>query len=383
MIVTLTIDKAENRCYLFVFFTLVMASAYTTFFRSNTTIAVLFCVVSIAFIVMQTNQPKTNSFFVIWFNWNLINILHMSYNTNSYFLRVLIFQNIVIAFVYLASQYRCSETQFKTTYKVISAFTTVLCIISIIFSLSTIGEGFSFILFGLMYFFICEKKMKKCIKFVLMATAFWVGKNRSSILMLLLCSLFYQILKKQKSKRFYKVTFFIVATITYLIPHGYVLLYHSPRRNYLNELSYSIFGKKFFSGRNILWIQIYDWLGQYNPLFGIGGEFVGGMYAKKLGMSTHNATLFLLGQGGLILLLLFFFMMYKIYMSFFVYKDDDNVVAGAAFILGLMIRSDFDLILIANQFIPSMYSWLSIALVMSYCNYLNKKNQVLCKENDG
>ena len=370
--------KSENKSYLFMFAILVISSIYTTFISSNTTMAVVLCIVPIAWLLVQTvNHLKVNVFFFIWVCWNLLNILHMSFDSNSYFFRVLIFQNIVIGLIFFASQYSCSSIQFEATYKVINSFTIVLCFVEIFFSITGRTEGFSFVLFGLMYFFICEKGKKRYIKLVLMTIAFLFGKSRSSILMLFCCLLFCYVFKKvRKNKVWYKITFWIVALIVCLIPYGYVCLYRSSFRNYLNNLSRSIFGKNFFSGRNILWVQIYEWLEQHNLLWGIGSEFVGGTYSEQLGASTHNVILFLLGQGGLILVFLFFIMLYKIYMLFFKYLDDPIVLAGSAFLLGLMIRSCFDLILIANQFVPSMYAWLSICMVLSYCNYLKKVRQI-------
>lgn len=363
-------SKSETKSFLFMFIVLVISSAYTTF-SDNTILAIVLCMVPIILLFIQVvNELKVNIFFLIWVCWNILNALHMSTGANSYFFRVLIFQNIVIMLVYLSSQYCCSTIQFKKTQKAVNVFTVVLCMVEILFSVTGRAEGFSFVLFGLMYFFLCDKGKLRYIKLALMMIAFWVGRSRSSMLMLVFCLLCYCIIKRvQTNKAMYKAIFYVVAATTYLVPYVYIWLYRSPYGYYINSISRSMFGKNFFSGRQKLWGQISEWLEQNGVLWGIGSKFVGGIYSQQLGVSTHNVSLFLLGQGGIFLLVLFFVVLYKIYMSFYLFIEDKDMIAASAFLLGLMMRSSFDLILIANQFIPSMYAWLSICLVLSYCNY--------------
>lgn len=345
----------------------------TTFVFQNSAISVVLCVLPILFLFMQNSYKlKLNSFFVILLGWDMLNLVHLIYRFDSYHLRILIFQNIVLLFVYISSISSCSEGQFCSISKNANLFVIALCVLEIFFFVIGVSEfGFSFAIFGLMYFVLCEHGWGKIIKMLLIVFAFIFGRNRSSLLMIIFCVVVHFLQKKgNTSKTVYRINFFITAGITYLLPKGYTWLYQSEYRIYLNNLSRELFGKNFFSGRQVLWIQIFEWFEQHNMILGIGSEFIGGKYAEQLGISTHNVTLFLLGQGGWLILVLFLALLYKIYMRFYDHIEDPKMIWASSFLLGLMFRSSFDLFLIGNRFVDSMFSWLSLCVALSYCNYL-------------
>ena len=95
----------------------------------------------------------------------------------------------------------------------------------------------------------------------------------------------------------------LVFTFIFIFMVLYIKVFTSPWGLYLNELSRNLFGKSLYSGRESLWIEIWDKIKQA-PILGYGISKTS-INITTLQLSTHNQYLQTLLEVGLVGLLIF------------------------------------------------------------------------------
>lgn len=303
---------------------------------------------------------KLDLFLGLTILWFLYNFIHLSNGGNSYFISVIFQQLVWLLFLWIGK-----NTPIKEEY--ISKYNFLYIIIIFIASLHMLVSRnvyFSTIIYSCSYFFISLPKKREFqnINTILLIFVFFLTRERSKVLSMVVVLLFTMILPLL-SKRLYKIMYWFTVILISVIPYLYTLLYTNPLGQILNVKTRELTGKNLFSGRQEIWVYIEKILLD-NQFFGLGGEAIGGKLdvGNILGISTHNLSLFIRMQGGIILLFLFFFFLYKIWMSFYPYIHNKYVLIGAAYFIGLLVRSSFDLVLVANNFVDSFFLWLPIVI---------------------
>lgn len=190
---------------------------------------------------------------------------------------------------------------------------------------------------------------------------FLLGERTASICMLFV-ELFRFLLYRTKSKTS-NFLFWSVATIAVSVPFLYMWLYSQPFGQELNLYVYEKTGEYFFSGRNRIWNVIIDEVSN-NKFFGLG---FGNTFLLDHGitLSTHNLYLYLYLNGGIVLILLFILFMYGIWKNIKVNTiRDDSIATGKAYILALLLFLDFEVFLLANNIVISLFWWITLAFIL-------------------
>lgn len=189
---------------------------------------------------------------------------------------------------------------------------------------------------------------------------FLLGERTAGICMLLV-EFFRVLLKRSKSKTS-NFLFWAVAIIAIAIPFLYVWLYEQPFGQSLNLYVRELTGENFFSGRNRIWGVIIDGIAG-NRFWGLG---FGNTFLSDHGitLSTHNLYMFLYLNGGGLFVVLFILFMYGIWKDIKMNSiSDKSIVTEKAYILALLLFLDFELFLLANNIVISLFWWITLALI--------------------
>lgn len=367
----------------FSFLSLLIAKLFGEFFPNISTVDIVIALLPIVLLLIQISfRLKANKLFISIMIWDFITIMYLIRNFNGYYLRVIIFQNLVLLYCLFSEQKQYTKKAIETAIRMGSMIVAAFSISGLAFFRLNNDIYYSicsYIIFEFSYFCFCRHK-NKILTALILSALLLLFKSRSSIIMMITMLVFYYLLKWIKTKKQFVIIFIAVSVIVFLIPELYMKIYSSQNAEFLNLLAKQYTGKNLFSGRNIIWPVLDEWLNRdlKTWLFGLGGEFVGGSFFYDLVISdvvvsTHNLFLFLRGQGGMVFFCLFIFIVYNIYSQFYDFLDDEYICIGSAYLLALMIRASFDLLLMANRFVDSMFSWFVISLILGYVNYLKTR----------
>lgn len=356
------------------YFFILIGLFISNFFDINSFFQILICLIPIIIMFIQSRcllKLKKNYILLIFILWITYNVINLMINYSEYYIRVIFFQIIVFIILLIASNV---SIEVNNTLKKQFQSLSLLCILLLIIGLVDGGDENSFIFFTISLLpFVFFSFKHELIAGLFLTIIYFILEARSAMLTCILFTILYYTIKRITNKKWYILLFVISFIFILLIPHLYIFIYHSESSTALNILSRNIFGKNLFSGRNILWIQFDNLINGYE-LFGLGGYFLSSNSGFE--HSVHNLFLFLIGQGGYILLFLFFILMLKIYISFYDYLDNKFILISAAYIISILFRSSFDLMLMANRFIESISIWFTIGIAIAIINSLKKKGEV-------
>ncbi|WP_269051143.1 O-antigen ligase family protein [Sporosarcina sp. G11-34] len=143
----------------------------------------------------------------------------------------------------------------------------------------------------------------------------------------------------------------------------YINLPESKIGLFLNEKSIDIFGKNFFSGRQVLWkdmlVQINDKL-----FFGFGvGTRAGDITEYRL--SSHNQYLQLLTEVGLVGLIAFIVLLWSIWILL-IKKNNFTSNLSASFLIGILVYESFELSLFQNNYSIGLLMWLIMTIGINF-----------------
>lgn len=190
---------------------------------------------------------------------------------------------------------------------------------------------------------------------------FLLGERTASICMLFV-EFFRFLLNRAKSKTS-NVLFWGVATLVVSVPFLYMWLYEQPFGQAFNLYVREKTGEYFFSGRNRIWDIIIDEVTSNRFLgLGFGNTF---LLDHGITLSTHNLYLYLYLNGGFLLITLFILFMYGIWKDIKVNTiGDKSIATGKAYILALLLFLDFELFLLANNIVISLFWWITLAFIL-------------------
>src|SRR5699024_586938 len=133
---------------------------------------------------------------------------------------------------------------------------------------------------------------------------------------------------------------------------------------FLNDLSFSIFNKNLFSGRNEIWNTVIHSI-LNRPFFGYGVGIRAPDVAETES-TTHNMYLQVLLEVGLVGFILFLLFLFSIWyvlnkrLNYFVTKW------SACFMLGILVYNNFELTLMLNNYSIAAFQWLIMTIGISF-----------------
>lgn len=155
--------------------------------------------------------------------------------------------------------------------------------------------------------------------------------------------------------------FVVVISLCYLVPYIYLELF-SPSTNFTALLSlaiqnivYSLTGRRFFSGRNDIWPYILMALNG-KQLFG-GGIGFNPSQIYDTTHSAHNLFLFIRCEQGLFGLSIFILLLYSVWKQYTIQSMKKITVAAQSIFLAIMIQQTFSLGLLGGKGAFSFISW--------------------------
>ncbi|WP_165051546.1 MULTISPECIES: O-antigen ligase [unclassified Adlercreutzia] len=160
---------------------------------------------------------------------------------------------------------------------------------------------------------------------------------------------------------FCSIIFFSIA-----VPLVYVSLYGTVLGYEINQFSRDYFGSNFFSGRNIIWDQVFSAISE-NPVLGNGlnsrvsvGVING---TDGVGLSFHNTYLTILFQGGIVGFALFVGILARLWSLVFSDGKESKVkrVAFCSLIM-LLVLGCFEVTMIQNTVNVALMLWLFVAM---------------------
>ncbi len=105
----------------------------------------------------------------------------------------------------------------------------------------------------------------------------------------------------------------------------------------------------------------------------ITGQGINTLSFGEGGLSTHNLFMFLYLEGGILFVVLFLIFMYLLWKKYFEFISDKIVCMSAAFMLGTFVLVSFELLLLINNIVVSMWLWFVIAFGLIRVNYLKQQ----------
>lgn len=216
------------------------------------------------------------------------------------------------------------------------------------------------VFFVLSFFFVLRRK--NILLFILLAAFLnMIIGERTASLVLICVYVFYKLLSLDmvaKHKWIYNSLFWVVVMGVISFPFFYIYLKHSDIGIELNSLSREYTNGNFFSGRENIWEAI---LIANRETF-LMGKGVANNFLSEMGteLSTHNLYMFLYLEGGVLLLLLFVMFMYHIWQKYYSTIKNRATQMSASFFLGILLFLDFELLLLVNNLVVSLFFWFVI-----------------------
>lgn len=189
---------------------------------------------------------------------------------------------------------------------------------------------------------------------------FILGERTAAVIIPVVYVMLWYLKRARLTRGKFYALFWLVALPCVLFPYAYVQLSHASFRSALDALSLEYTGGRFFSGRNVLWELIFSGVSS-NPLFGLG--FGNTLFQdNNITLSTHNVYMFLLEVGGLAAVVLFLLCMFSVWKAYYPSIHLERTKIVAAYLLGLMLFMDFEMFLVSNNFVLSLFWWLLLAV---------------------
>lgn len=200
-----------------------------------------------------------------------------------------------------------------------------------------------------------------------------VSSSRIAMLLVLMFILMSFFLKKSYLKKHFKRNMLTLFIIEFAILSIFTTLYSGLRNTEiglrLQEISYSYFGKQFFSGRDRVWGLILDKICE-KPIFGYGLDALPSQFILDIRISSHNSFLQIALQSGFVGMFFIIFIIISILIRTLKYKSINSVVFYV-FIMIIVFHEFFEISLTQNMLVGGLGMWFIMGLG---CNkYFNQK----------
>lgn len=365
-----------------VLFSILISFTMFYVFEATKSIGLLFVSITLMMAVLyfftQLNQIRVNQIFFTWSIYALYGLLVLICNFSISGAETCMKQIFMLFFVTILSQNSINNHTLDKMSKCF-AFLYYVIIVSVLvneFVFRIYGsEQFLYKMVIICLFFVIVRTKRVYLYSTITMAVLFITSTRSAILTIMLFLIIYKCLGLiKKSKLLYNATFWVGFFLIISIPIMYVALFKSDMGLIINNYSRELFGKNFFSGRQVIWDAAFSYIVK-SPVFGHG--FSNRVLENNdIFVSTHNLFLNLMLQGGFILLFIFVFFMYSLWKRY--YKNIENRVVklSAAFLLPVLLRAGFDLILLENDLVISIFLWVPLIIGIMFSKHketLDKK----------
>ena len=167
---------------------------------------------------------------------------------------------------------------------------------------------------------------------------------------------------------------FSVFCIIGLFVYGYSALFNHNQSYYYNSIIKEYTGGNLFSGRQILWSQLIEVIGE-KPWLGYGSGALPNEVIQ-IPLSAHNLFLQIALQVGITGLFSFLLLLGSIWYVFWVGRTNQLVRLSGAFFIGILVHQTFEVSLTQNALSIGLMQWLILAIGIS--NSLDER--IRCKK---
>ena len=165
----------------------------------------------------------------------------------------------------------------------------------------------------------------------------------------------------QKHNVFVQKLFWVYYTLLNVFPMIYTAVSQSRFRPILENFSYQFTRARFFSGRDELWLAVYDKMA--NPvdyLFGLGFQTTNRI-TEEMDMSLHSLYVTIISEGGVLLVILLGLLLYEIW-KILVKNGSYQSSIMLSFLVVFLYKQSFDISLIENNLWVAFGVWTALAL---------------------
>lgn len=185
---------------------------------------------------------------------------------------------------------------------------------------------------------------------------------RAQIISYILFGIILFFLKNRSEKKQKVIDYMFIVAYTFLnfFPLIYTYLGVSKYRSVLDLFAISITGSRFFSGRDILWSNVYvNSKTVFQYIFGFGLTYTEEAFRTE--MSLHSLYVTLFAEGGIIMIVLLGMIMFRMWK---IINHNYTAMSGIvlAFIMVILYKQSFDISLIENNLWVAFGVWVTIGL---------------------
>lgn len=200
-----------------------------------------------------------------------------------------------------------------------------------------------------------------------------VSGARTSLLALFLSFLLFLFLRKMTIKHNTYLWSLLGAFVFMpLISYFYVYISTASFSQELNQLVWEETGKSLFTGRNDIWLVIFNYIYD-NYLFGAG--FGADLASLNITISSHNLYLMLiyqLGIVGYIVFIVYFFSMTKVFLGNRYLNDSKMATISISWVFSILVHQGFEIFLFQNNLAASFLFWFIFCIPFSERKILDR-----------
>ena len=344
---------------------------------------------SIAFFIINNKTIFDKRLFILVVLWIIYHVISafVSFSTNGLYV---CFQHIAIIlfgwyFVNVDNTYIDKKMLF-IYLRIIHYVLLLLLLFMSFFNISGISKYESYIYIGLctlpFALSIFKRRFLMGVNIIIISVlwsylSYIIGARAqtiSFILFIVLAVLFYILNKYEKNKISYFI-FILFYVIVNLFPMVYTYLSQSSYREQLDNFALYFSDSRFFSGRDVLWSNIYNRISSPgNYIFGLG--FTETSTIIRSNISLHNLYVTIFSEGGIFLVVLFGLILYRIWKLICSNKNRYSFLYMSFFCVYLYKQS-FDVNMIENNLWIAFIAWICLGISAS----LGKKNGLIVELN--
>lgn len=376
--------KQENLIINFIFFSLFLMFLNNANYSKLNIIGGIFIllVLSIGFVMFlsclnKIKITKYNRNFII-FSLLILAMYFIGIINNGNMNSIITFAKIslLIIFCFMMSMFDFSKLNYLVILEIglilylIIFFTGIIIVkpvknYNFITSSNALGSIFLICVYFSLLLYVRGKKIRFAVYSLMFFILILFTRSRASILVLtisMLVLIFWNVISKNK------FTYSLFLTMVFISIFVFILIYTYGNDIDLfikiNAISKQYVGKNLFSGRDIIWKNLFKFI-RLKPILGYGGGIVSTDLYSGFDGSTHSFYLQVLIQVGW-LGMFFWLLLFKSIWSIFWHSRYNKItILSSSFFIGILIQNAFELTFYSNKIFVGIMQWLIIAIGMS------------------
>lgn len=314
---------------------------------------------------------SNNKLLVLIWIWLIYHVIcaFISFDSNAIYI---CFQHIGILFFFYMICHMDKvglHKDFILNYCKVIHLLVLIVLLFVVFITPAVMTNFeSYIYIGIATFpcLILDLKKLKSVRIIILCMvwaflAYTIGARAQvlSFVIYLMC-LFLTYWLYKNNKKLSGWLFSLYYGLVNLFPILYSYLSQSPIRNQLDQLAINLSGSRFFSGRDILWLSVYNQMtSPLNIIFGLGFKTTSELVRSNI--SLHNLYVTLFSEGGIILVVIFGIILFQIWNRL---NESDSYISKImiALLVVVLYKQSFDISLIENNLWVAFSIWMMLGI---------------------